>query len=128
MRQIINPHGAEGPFSPAVIAGDLIYVSGQGGLVDGTLVEGGTQEQATQALINIDELLTAAGAGSDDIVAVTCYLVDIAEWDELNVAWSRFFEGRTVPTRTAIGVAGLPKGMRVELTAIATKPGPPGEE
>jgi 2-iminobutanoate/2-iminopropanoate deaminase len=119
MHKVINPNGASGLFSPAIAHRGVIYVSGQGGMSDDVLVTGGIQAETTQTLTNIDLLLKAAGSGIEDVVVITCYLADIGEWDKMNEAWSKFFNGRPVPTRTAIGVAGLPRGMHVEMTAIA---------
>ncbi len=119
MRTDINPSGKPGLFNPAIVEGDTVYVSGQGGLRDGALVPGGIEAEAMQALKNIAALLDAADASADDLVSITCYLADIREWDRMNESWTKFFSGRRVPTRTAIGVAGLPFGMRVEMTAVA---------
>ncbi|HEY0258484.1 MAG TPA: RidA family protein [Lacisediminihabitans sp.] len=121
MRTKIDRGESPGPFSPVIRDGEMVYVAGQGGLVDGAVVQGGITAETAQALANIEKLLTTIGAGVDDLVAVTCYLVDIREWDQMNVEWTKFFVGRAVPTRTAIGVAGLPRGMRVEMTATAIK-------
>jgi 2-iminobutanoate/2-iminopropanoate deaminase len=121
MRTVINPGGAPGPFSPAIVDGEMIYVAGQGGLVDGVVIPGGIEAETAQTLVNVETLLGEAGAGVEDLVAVTCYLLDIREWDQMNAEWAKFFAGRAAPTRTAIGVAGLPKGMRVEMTATAVK-------
>jgi enamine deaminase RidA (YjgF/YER057c/UK114 family) len=106
------------PFSPVRIAGDLAFISGQGAtLADGTVAAGGIAVETKIVLTKIIEALETLDATIDDLVAVTCYLSDISDWDAMNVVWSQFFAGHTAPTRTAIGVAGLPKGFLVEMTA-----------
>jgi 2-iminobutanoate/2-iminopropanoate deaminase len=128
MRKVIDPYGTSTLFAPAIAHGAFIYVSGQGGLSNDAVVGGGIQAETTQALTNIDLLLKASGSGIEDAVAITCYLADIREWDQMNEAWSTFFKGRPVPTRTAIGVAALPRGMRVEMTAVAARGGQSASE
>jgi len=110
---------AAGNYSPAVIAGDLIFVSGQvprdpasGKMPDGI------RAQTRQVLENLRAVLATAGATLDDVVAVTAYLADIADWDEFNAVYGEIFQA-PYPTRTTVG-AQL-HGFLVEISAIARR-------
>ena len=108
------------PFSPAVRAGDLFYLSGQVGLdpKSGKLVEGGVGPQTTQIFANIAAVLAAAGKTLGDVVKANVYLADIAEYAEMNEAYAKAFDA-PYPARTAFAVAALPLGARVEVEVIA---------
>jgi len=108
-----------GPYSPILRAGEFLITSGQLGLVplpDGGsgLVAGGTGAQLTQALQNADTLLASEGASRFDVVKATVFLVDMADFGEMNDVWTAFF-GEHRPTRSAVGVAALPLGAAVEI-------------
>ncbi len=112
-----------GPYSPIVRAGDLLFTSGQLGVVAGPegapeLVAGGTAAQATQALANAAALLESEGATKTDVVKATVFLTDMADFAALNEVWVAFFDGHR-PARSAIGVAALPMGASVEIELIA---------
>ena len=116
---------AVGPYSHAVAAGGLLFCSGQIPLDPeaGTLVEGGVGEQATRCLLNLSAVCEAAGARLADAVRLTVYLTDLAgDWEEVNEAYGSFFEDEP-PARAAVGVAGLPKGARVEIDAVVALSG-----
>lgn len=112
-----------GPYTPTARRGPWIVTSGQVGAVTGpdgkpALVEGGTGAQLRQALSNLETLLAAEGATLASVVKTTAFLVDMADYAELNDIWMETFpEPR--PTRSAIGVASLPLGARVEVEAWA---------
>lgn len=110
-----------GPYTPALRAGDWIVVSGQLGLVNGTLVEGGLKAQVAQAVRNIEALLRNHSASITDIVKTTVLLADIGDYAEMNEAYTEAF-GNHRPTRAAYGVAGLPLGALVEIEAWAFSP------
>ncbi|MCW5891958.1 MAG: Rid family detoxifying hydrolase [bacterium] len=114
---------AVGPYSPAVVAGDLVFCAGQIGLdpATTTLVAGGTAAQAAQALQNLDAVLAAAGCGRDDVVKTTVFLVDAADGKLVNELYGRHFRA-PYPARSTVVVAGLPLGARVEIEAIALRP------
>lgn len=127
-KQILDVGLTGGPFSPAVIADGVCYLSGQGGLDPATaeVVEGGIGPETHQAMRNIEAVLAAGGMTLSDIVTVTCYLVDIDEWPAMNEVYAAHFEdARPYPARTAIAVAALPNGMRVEITVTAVPPADP---
>ncbi len=110
---------AIGPYSQAIRAGGLVFVSGQIPLTpEGALVEGTIAEQARQALTNLKAILEAAGSGLDRVVQVTAYLTDIAGFEAFNKVYAEFFT-EPYPARAVVGVAELPKGVKVEVAAVA---------
>ncbi len=110
-----------GPYTPIVRAGEWLVVSGQLGLVDGELVTGGVGAQTSQAVANLRTLLEGAGAGLDDVVKTTVFLRHMDDYDEMNAAYTEAFGGHR-PARSAVAVAGLPRGGLVEVEAWA-RPG-----
>ena len=117
---------AVGPYSPVRRVGDWVITSGQVGLAtDDTgasgLVSGGTVPELRQALQNVAEVLAAEGATLSDVVKTTLFLVDMGEFAAVNEVWVEYFtENR--PTRSAVAVAALPIGARVEVEAWAYAP------
>jgi len=109
-----------GPYSPFVRAGDFIIVSGQGGMKDGAIVEGGVAAQTVQTIANIEAQLAAAGAELTDVVKTLCFLTDMGTFAEFNEAYIAGF-GDHRPARSTVGVAALPGGMAVEVEAWAWK-------
>ena len=110
-----------GPYSPFVRAGGFIIVSGQGGMKDGAIVEGGVTAQTAQTIANIEAQLAAAGAELTDVVKTLCFLTDMGTFAEFNEAYVAGF-GDHRPARSTVGVAALPGGMAVEVEAWAWKP------
>jgi 2-iminobutanoate/2-iminopropanoate deaminase len=110
-----------GPYTPVVRAGDFLICSGQLGLADGGLVEGGIAAQVTQSVQNVASLLEAAGAGLGDVVKTLVLLADIADFATMNEAYMGAF-GDHRPARSSFAVAGLPLGALVEVEAWAYKP------
>jgi 2-iminobutanoate/2-iminopropanoate deaminase len=110
-----------GPYSPVVRAGEWVVCSGQLGLRDGALVEGGVTEQATQAVANLAELLHAEGALLTDVVKTTCFLADMDDFAAFNEAYMAGF-GDHRPARSTFGVSALPLGALVEIEAWAYAP------
>lgn len=111
---------AVGPYSQAVAAGGLLFVSGQLGLVPATgkLADGDTAAQARQALDNLQSILVAAGAGLENVVKTTVLLKDMADFAEVNRVYAERFPERP-PARAAYEVAALPLGALVEIEAVA---------
>ena len=111
---------AIGPYSVAVKTDFLIFTAGQLGMnpQTGQLVEGGIQAQTKQALINLSEILIAAGSGLTKVVKVTVFLQNMAEFSLMNEIYAEFFS-EEYPARSAIQVAALPKNAAVEIEAIA---------
>lgn len=110
-----------GPYTPVVRAGDWIIVSGQLGISDGALVEGGVAAQTTQAVANLKAQLESVGAGLGDIAKTLCFLTDMDTFATFNEAYVAGF-GNARPARSTIGVAALPFGGAVEIEAWAFKP------
>lgn len=110
-----------GAYSPAIRAGDFIFVSGQvpKDPQTGAIVEGGVAAQTRQVIANLERALGAAGAGLADLVAVTAYLADIGDWNAFNEVYRELMPPPW-PTRTTLG-AGL-HGFLVEISAIAYAP------
>ncbi len=110
-----------GPYTPAVRAGDLIFVSGQLGAEDGALVAGGVAGQTAQAVANLVERLAEMGAELTDVVKTTCFLIDMEAFATFNAAYVEGF-GNHRPARSTVAVRELPVGAVVEIEAIAYKP------
>lgn len=111
---------AIGPYSQAVRKGDTLYLSGQIGMVPATgeLVSADVKEQTGQALANMKAVLAEAGASPADVVKVTVFIVDMADFQAVNSVYSETF-GSDAPARSCVAVAALPKGALVEVEAIA---------
>lgn len=111
-----------GPYSHAVVAGDVVYVSGQPPLVPETmeLAHGGVTEQATQTLENLRVVLLAAGTDFSRVLRTMLYLVDLADFPAVNVVYAEAF-GDHKPARSTVQVAALPRGARVEIDLIAAR-------
>jgi len=123
MRQAITaPDGAPalGPYSPAVRAGNLLFLSGQIPLnpATGKLVEGGIEPQTDQVMRNIGALLRAAGVGFDQLVRTTVFMSDLNDFDGMNGVYAKYV-GTPPPTRATVQVARLPRDVRIEIDAIA---------
>jgi len=108
---------AAGPYSPGLVVGDWIFLSGQGGFDPDTVAD-----QTTRAFRNVEALLRAAGASLDDVVFCLVHLRDLAQFDEFNASYTQQFPGRVKPVRTTVG-CDLVAGMRVEVTVVARRPG-----
>jgi reactive intermediate/imine deaminase len=111
------------PFSEAVRAGDMLYLSGQIGYdpATGKPVPGGIKAEALQALTLIKGILTRNGASLADVVKCTVFLADIKEWDTFNTVYREFFK-KPYPARSALGTSGLARNARVEVECIAYAP------
>jgi 2-iminobutanoate/2-iminopropanoate deaminase len=108
-----------GPYTPIVRAGEWLVVSGQVGLLDGTLVPGGLEGELRQALTNLIALLESEGASLTDVVKTTVFLKHLgSDYPRMNEVYVEVF-GDHRPARSAIGVAELPIGALVEVEAWA---------
>ena len=120
-----------GPYTPAVRAGDFIFVSGQLGMSDGVLADGGVAGeaqrqrrgagQAAQSVANLRERLAEMGADLTDVVKTTCFLIDMDAFATFNEAYIAAF-GDHRPARSTVTVRELPAGGQVEIEAVAYKP------
>lgn len=119
-RRIIAPPGAGivGPYSPGVVAGDFLYISGQGGrLADGTLPDT-FEGQVRQALRNVKAVVDAAGWSMAHVVYSQVYLTDMAQHDVMDRAWREVFP-TAPPARAVVGVHRLPDDAAIEINAVA---------
>jgi len=111
---------AIGPYSPAIRAGNLLFVSGQIPLdpATGQLVEGDIRVQTTRVLQNIGELLKAGGTDFSSVVRTTIFLADLGDFAVVNEIYAAYFTP-PFPARATVQVARLPRDVRVEIDAIA---------
>jgi 2-iminobutanoate/2-iminopropanoate deaminase len=121
-RETVTAQGAPkaaGPYSHAVKAGGVVYLSGQTPIdpETGTLVDGPPAEQARRCLDNLAIVAAAAGVQLQDAVRVAIYVTDMSAFKEINEAYAGYFTDEP-PARTTIGVASLPLGAQVEMDAI----------
>jgi len=107
------------PFSAAVRAGDLLFLSGAIGIdpSTGALAPGGIQPETRQTLENIRNRVALFGSSMDRVVKCTVFLADMAEWGAMNEVYRTYFPNP--PARSALGVSGLALGARVEIECIA---------
>jgi 2-iminobutanoate/2-iminopropanoate deaminase len=112
--------GAIGPYSQALVAGDLVFVSGQIPLdpATGALVSGDFTAEVERVLANIDAVLLAAGCDRSRVVKATAYLTDLSLFTAFNDIYGKFF-GSHRPARAVVQAAALPRGARVEVEAVA---------
>ncbi|MED6250952.1 hypothetical protein ILYODFUR_001089 [Ilyodon furcidens] len=123
IRRIINTAKAPaaiGPYSQAVVVDRTMYISGQLGMdpASGQLVEGGVQTQTRQALVNMGEILKAAGCSYENVVKTTVLLANMNDFVNVNDVYKQFFS-TNFPARAAYQVAALPRGGLVEIEAVA---------
>lgn len=115
---------AIGPYNQAIVAGELVFCSGQIPLdpATGQLVEGDIKAQTRRSLQNLSAVLTAAGASMGSVLKTTVFLVSMSEYAAVNEVYAEFFSEEP-PARSAVAVAELPRGARVEIEAIALRQG-----
>ena len=123
MRQAISSPDAPQPagaYSPAIRAGNLVFVSGQIPVdpVTGALVQGDITAQADQVMRNLVAVLRAAGLGFEHVVRTTVYLADMSEFAAMNEVYSRYLVAPP-PARATVQVARLPRDVRIEIDLIA---------
>ena len=112
---------AIGPYSQAIVCGNMVFTSGQiainpaTGEVEATTIEG----QAEQVMQNLGEVLKAAGVGFENAVKTTCFLADMADFAAFNGVYAKYFV--TKPARSCVAVKTLPKNVLVEVEVIAAK-------
>lgn len=125
MREIIKTDKAPaaiGPYSQAVKAGGFIFVSGQIPIDrSGNVVKDDIREQTKIVIENIIAILEKAGATIDNIVKTTVYLKDISDFGEFNEVYSSYFQ-RNPPARATVEVSQLPRGVEIEIEAVAIQP------
>ena len=112
---------ATGPFSQAIIAGKLVFTSGQICLTpEGKLLEGTIEEQTHQVMNNLKEILLASGVTFSDVVKTTIYVTDMSVYGKINAVYGNYMSD-PYPTRETVCVKELPLGAKVEISMIAIK-------
>lgn len=113
---------AIGPYSQAVEAGGFIFLSGQIPIdpKTGSLVQAGIEEETRQVMENAGAILQAAGVNFSSVVKATIYLKSMSDFAAVNQVYGEFFSSEP-PARATVEVAGLPKGVRIEIDFIAWK-------
>ncbi len=113
---------AIGPYSQAIHAGNLVFLSGQLPIdpATGEFAEGGIKELTRQSLTNMKSILEAEGLSMSQVVKTTVFLADMADFAEMNEVYAEFFS-KPFPARSAIAVKTLPKNARVEIECIASE-------
>ena len=111
------------PYSPGILVGDTLYISGHLGRdpMTNELVEGGIEAETRQVMANIQEVLNAADMTLEDVVTVTAFINDINSFPEFNAVYREFFP-QDPPARATVQVAALNVGAQVELQMIAVRP------
>ncbi len=119
--QTSNAPAAIGPYSQAVVVGDLIFTSGQIALepMTGELVKGTITEQTHRVCMNLKAVLEAAGSSLEHAVKTVCFLADMADFAAFNEVYAQYFTEK--PARSCVAVKSLPKGALVEVEVIAEK-------
>lgn len=114
-----NAPAAIGPYSQAVVCGNMLYTSGQipldpaNGQIDGTEIT----EQTERVMKNLEAVLTEAGTSFDNIVKTTCFLSDMSNFAAFNEVYAKYIT--SAPARSCVAVKALPKGVLVEVEVIA---------
>ncbi len=121
-REIVHTDKAPkaiGPYSQAIRTETMIYTAGQTGLdpVTGELIGNTVEEQTRQVLINLQNVIEAAGSTLAHVVKTTVFLKDMNDFSKMNAIYAEFF-GQNPPARSTVAVAGLPKGGLVEIEAV----------
>ena len=115
-----NAPAAIGPYSQAIDIGEMIYTSGQIPVApDGSISED-ISEQTRQALLNLKAVVEAGGSSFDKVIKTTVFITDMAQFGAINAVYSEFFS-EPYPARSCVQVAALPKGVSIEIEAIAIK-------
>jgi len=113
---------AIGPYSQAIVAGDLVFTSGQVPLDPQTqqMVQGDVRAQTERVMENLGAVLESAGASFAQVVKATIFLADLNDFATVNEVYGKRFQGAP-PARSTVQVAGLPKGARVEIDLVAVR-------
>lgn len=122
-KQIIySPSAPEpiGPYSQAIQAGNMLFVSGQIALSNGTMVNANIKEETTQAMKNIEAILQAAGLDFSAVVKSTIFLKNMGDFPSVNEVYGSYFK-TLPPARETVEVSRLPKDANVEISCIAVK-------
>ena len=124
-QRIVSPNGpaAIGPYSAAVRTGNLLFCSGQMPIdpATGEVVSGSIADETRRTLENLALLLESAGVTTAEVVKTTVFLADMVDFAAMNAVYAEFFD-EPFPARSTVAVAGIAKGARVEIEAVAVLP------
>lgn len=109
-----------GPYSQAVMTGNMLFVSGQIALSNGTMVNANIKEETSQVMTNVDAILKAAGMDFSNVVKSTIFLKNMGDFPQVNEVYGSFFKA-SPPARETVEVSRLPKDANVEISCIAVK-------
>lgn len=126
MKTIINSTQAPapiGPYNQAVLAGNLLYTSGQIALdpVNMELVLDSIEAETTQVMKNLQAVLAAADMSFEQVIKTTIFITDMADFARINNVYATYFNEKTAPARETVQVAGLPKNVHIEISMIAMR-------
>lgn len=121
---VYSPQAPEpiGPYSQAILAGNMLFVSGQIAIqrTSGNVVTGNIEDETTQVMINLSEVLKAAGLSFQNVVKCTIFLKDMGNFPKVNEIYGQYF-AQNPPARETVEVSRLPKDVNVEISCIAVK-------
>ena len=111
-----------GPYSQAILAGNILFISGQIAIqkTSGNIVTGNIEDETTQVMINLSEVLKAAGFSFADVVKCTIFLSDMGNFPRVNAIYGQYFT-ENPPARETVEVSRLPKDVNVEISCVAVK-------
>lgn len=114
-----NAPEAIGPYSQAIISGNMVFTSGQIAInpASGEVEAEGIEAQTEQVCKNLSAVLTAAGSSLRQVIKTTCFLSDMADFAAFNAVYAKYFTGK--PARSCVAAKALPKGVLVEVETIA---------
>jgi len=115
-----NAPAAIGPYTQAIDLGEMIFTSGQIPVAPDGSVSEDISEQTRQALLNLKAVVEAGGSSFDKVIKTTVFITDMAQFGAINAVYSEFFS-EPYPARSCVQVAALPKGVSIEIEAIALK-------
>ena len=126
MKKIINTDKAPapiGPYNQAVLVGNTLYSSGQIALdpISMELVMDDIETETNQVMQNMKAVLSAAGMTFENVVKSTIFIMNMNDFARINAVYGKYFDEKTAPARETVQVAGLPKGVNVEISMIAIK-------
>lgn len=112
-----------GPYSQAVLVGDMLYVSGQIPLdpVSGELVNTSIEAETKKVMENLSAILSEAGFGFNDVVKCSIFVKDLGDFSAINSIYGSYFDEATAPARETVEVSALPKDVGVEISCVAVK-------
>jgi 2-iminobutanoate/2-iminopropanoate deaminase len=112
---------ALGPYSQAIVTGNMVYTAGQTPIdpATGKLIDGTIEEQTHRVLQNIKSVLEAAGSSLAKVVKTTVFLTSMSDFAAMNVVYAQYFNTDAPPARSTIQVAGLPLGAMIEIETVA---------